>query len=509
MIKNLIPAAAVFVLIVSAYPQQQRKTNFVAISPNVSINSIVRKAANVVPSPRQLAWQKMEFTAFVHFTVNTFTDKEWGDGTEPESVFNPSAFDARQWARVCKSAGMKQIIVTAKHHDGFCLWPSKYTEHSVKNSPWRNGKGDVLKDVSEACREYGLKFGVYLSPWDRHEPTYGDSPKYNAYFRNQLTELLTNYGEVDEVWFDGACGEGPNGKRQVYDFESYYKLIRKLQPQAVIAIMGPDVRWVGTESGYGRKTEWSVLPVSQQARDKIAADSQNDIAFLPLGDMTNEDLGSRDKLAKASALVWYPAEVDVSIRPGWFYHASQDSKVKTAEKLVDIYYSSVGRNSLLLLNLPPDRRGLINEHDIKSLMGMREILDKTFNENLVANATVTAGSAEKGCAPSKIIDGKFDTYWAAKDGVSSAEIVFVLDGEKQFDRAMLQEHIPTGQRIEKFKLDAWQDGHWKQFTEGTTVGYKRLLRFPAVKTQKVRLTIQQSRTNPTLAEFGLFKSPEW
>jgi len=507
MIKKSVLVVTVFSLMFSAYAQQQKTANLVSISPDDSINDIIHKAANVVPSPRQLAWQKMEFTAFVHFTVNTFTDKEWGDGTEPESVFNPTAFDARQWAQVCKNAGMKQIIVTAKHHDGFCLWPSKFTKHSVKNSPWRNGKGDVVKEVSEACREYGLKFGVYLSPWDRHEPTYGDSPKYNAYFRNQLTELLSNYGEVDEVWFDGACGEGPNGKRQVYDFESYYKVIRTLQPQAVIAIMGPDVRWVGTESGYGRKTEWSVLPISQQARDKIAADSQNDIAFLPLGDMTDQDLGSREKLSSASALVWYPAEVDVSIRPGWFYHANQDSKVKTPEKLVDIYYSSVGRNSLLLLNLPPDRRGLINEQDIKSLMGMREILDKTFQENLAASATVTAGSIEKGGALAKIIDGKFDTNWAAQDGVSGAEIVFLLNGEKLFDRAMLQEHIPTGQRIEKFKLEAWNDGHWKKFAEGTTVGYKRLLRFPAVKTAKVRLTIEQSRSNPTLAEFGLFKSP--
>ncbi|MBN2092359.1 alpha-L-fucosidase, partial [candidate division KSB1 bacterium] len=266
--------------------------NFVRIDPGETMEQIISKAATVVPSPQQYAWQKMEFIAFVHFGMNTFMDREWGEGNYDISVFNPVELDARQWARVCKEAGMKMIIMTAKHHDGFCLWPSKYTTHTIQNTPYRNGKGDLARELSQACQEAGLKFGVYLSPWDRHEPTYGDSPAYNEFFRNQLTELLTNYGEIAEVWFDGACGEGPNGKRQVYDWQSYYQLIRKLQPNAVIAIMGPDVRWVGTESGYGRETEWSVLPGSNLNVDQIAASSQQqpvDGAFIP-GDLTAEDL---------------------------------------------------------------------------------------------------------------------------------------------------------------------------------------------------------------------------
>ncbi len=482
--------------------------NVVFISEKDTAKDIIHKAANVTPAPRQVAWQEMEFTAFIHFTVNTFTDEEWGHGDEDPQIFNPTELDARQWAQVCKQAGMKMIILTAKHHDGFCLWPSKFTEHSVKNSPWKNGQGDVVRDVADACKEFGLKFGVYLSPWDRHEPTYGDSPRYNEYFRNQLTELLTNYGRVDEVWFDGACGEGPNGKRQVYDFQSYYSLIRKLQPQAVIAIAGPDVRWVGTEAGYGRTTEWSVLPAQLRNPDKVAAESQQNVNFKPMGNSKDADLGSRDKIMDAKTLIWFPSEVDVSIRPGWFYHAAEDSLVKSPEKLVDIYFSSVGRNSLLLLNIPPDRRGLINENDVKSLQGMRKILDMTFAENLAAGAKVSASSVLKGHQPNKTIDENYDTYWQAAENESSAALEFDLGSEKVFDRLMLQEQIRAGQRIEKFSLQAQIDQQWQTVAGGTTVGYKRLLRFPAVKSAKVRLVIEESRTTPTIAEFGLFKGPQ-
>jgi len=272
----------------------------------------------VKPTPQQLAWQESELTMFLHFGINTFTDREWGDGKEDPKLFNPIELDARQWVQVAKDAGFKYMILTAKHHDGFCLWPSEYTEHSVKNSPWRAGKGDVVRELADACQEAGMKMGIYLSPWDRHEQTYGDSPVYNQYFRNQLTELLTNYGEISEVWFDGACGEGPNGRRQEYDWQSYYEVIRKLQPNAVIAICGPDIRWVGNEDGVARETEWSV----QDANPVIHKDIEGK--------------------------VWYPAECDVSIRPGWFWHKSQDDKVKSLEHLLDIYYKSVGRNRTLL-----------------------------------------------------------------------------------------------------------------------------------------------------------------
>ena len=470
---------------------------------------IVRQAANVVPSPRQLAWQRREFIAFAHFGVNTFTDREWGDGKEDPSLFDPTDFDAGQWVRVIKAAGMKLLILTAKHHDGFCLWPSKYTEHSVKHSPWRSGKGDVVKEVAQACREYGIKFGIYLSPWDRHEPSYGDSPVYNEHFRSQLRELLTNYGEISEVWFDGACGEGPNGKRQVYDWQSYYEVVRKLQPKAVIAIMGPDVRWVGTESGYGRETEWSVIPVvlSKPLATPGAPDRHPiDAAFEPK-DLTGEDLGSRQKLKNASVLLWYPAETDVSIRPGWFYHQNQDSQVKPPEKLVDIYYSSVGRNSVLLLNIPPDKRGRISDADVRSLMGMRTILEQTFRTNLVEDARVKASSEQSGRGPRLVLDENPDTYWAPDSGEESAVLEFDLPEERTFDRAMLQENILIGQRVEAFHLDTWDGEAWKEFSNGTTIGYKRLLRFPGVTSRRVRLVIESCRTSPTLSSFGLYKSP--
>jgi alpha-L-fucosidase len=482
---------------------------YVPVSSTEPESTVVRKAASVVPTSRQLAWQRQETIGFVHFGLNTFTGQEWGSGNVDPALFNPTDFDARQWVRVLKAAGLKTVIVTAKHHDGFCLWPTKYTEYSVRSAPWRSGKGDVVGDLAAACREQGVGFGVYLSPWDRHESAYGDSPRYNEHFRNQLRELLTNYGPVTEVWFDGANGEGPNGKQQVYDWSSYYALIRKLQPDAVIAISGPDVRWVGTESGYGRDTEWSVVPATLQDQDSVAAASQQapvDGAFVP-GDLTQVDLGSRARLRDAHALIWYPAETDVSIRPGWFYHAAQDGRVKSPEKLVDIYYSSVGKNSVLLLNVPPDQRGRIHDNDAKALEGMRKILDRTFSLNLAAGARITASSEEKGHHADYLVDGSDETSWIPAGNATSGWVECVFPASGTFDRAMLQEDVRFGQHVERFHLEAWQGSGWDTVARGTTIGYKRLLRFGAVTAERVRLVIDQARLSPVIARFGLFKAP--
>ncbi|HIJ52324.1 MAG TPA: family 16 glycosylhydrolase [Planctomycetes bacterium] len=455
-------------------------------------NDIIRKAASVRPSPRQLAWQELEFIAFVHFTVNTFTDKEWGDGREDPAIFNPNQLDTRQWVEVCKDAGMKMIILTAKHHDGFCLWPSKYTEHSVKNSPWRNGRGDVVRELTDACREAGLKLGLYLSPWDRHEPAYGDTAKYNKFYKNQLRELLTNYGEVAEVWFDGA--KGSNAKDMEYDWLGYYAIVRELQPNAVI-FNGLDVRWVGNESGYARQSEWSVMKRNEK----------------PFGFINNHqrDLGSVGALGDGENLIWYPAETDVSIRPGWFYHASQDKKVKSVEHLVDIYYKSVGRNSVLLLNLPPDRRGLIHENDVRRLRELRKVLDATFRHNLALRVAAKASHIHGNKpvhGPDKAVDGNKDTYWTTDDGTTAANLEFDLGKKCTFNVAELAEYIKIGQRVEEFVLEAW-DGSWKEFARGTTIGYKRLLRFDDVTAQKVRLKILASRVCPTISNFALYFAP--
>ena len=403
-------------------------------------DAVIRKAAGVTPTPRQLAWQQAEFACFIHFGVNTFTDREWGDGTEDPAIFNPTAFDARQWVQVCKDAGMRKLILTAKHHDGFCLWPSKYTEHSVRSSLWKNGQGDVVREVSDACREMGLLFGVYLSPWDRHEPTYGDSPEYNQYFLNQLRELLTQYGDVAEVWFDGACAEGPNGKLQVYDWDAYYGLIRELQPDAAISICGPDVRWCGNEAGDTRDSEWSVIPLDAGAMDK--------------------DLGSRERLMKAAgegvALKWQAAQVDVSIRPGWFYHPADDGKVKSLDHLLEIYYGSVGGNAELLLNIPPDRRGLIHENDARRLRELGRVLAATYGEDLALGAAASASAQHSDAhGAAATTDADKDTYWTTEKGITAAAIEYDLGEVKTFNRALLQEHLPTGQRVEAFALDAW------------------------------------------------------
>ncbi|MEW6508234.1 MAG: alpha-L-fucosidase [Bacteroidota bacterium] len=488
--------------------EQTNSQNIVIINPTDTPEQIIEKAANVIPSPRQYEWQKLEMTGFIHFGINTFDEVEWGTRFTDITKFNPEEIDVNQWVKVFKEAGFKMIILTAKHHDGFCLWATKYTDYNISKTPFQNGNGDIVRDLSNACREAGIKFGVYLSPWDMHEKTYG-TPEYNIYFMNQLTELLTNYGDIAEVWFDGACGEGPDGRKQIYDWNAYYELIRKLQPNAVIAVSGPDVRWVGTESGYGRQTEWSVLPGSSLDQKAIAEKSQQQVldgAFIPR-DLMDEDLGSRDKIKNSSSLIWYPAEVNVSIRPRWFYHANDDEMVKSPQKLVDIYFNSVGLNGVLLLNIPPDKRGLIHNNDIEALKGMRYILDETFNENLAANSKARATNELTGFEAKNILDGNPETYWTTTSNNSTFSIEIQMSRGKTFNCAMIQENILKGQRIEKFRLEYWDGQLWRTFARATTVGYKRLLRFPEINTDRIKIVIEQSRTNPTISSFGLYLTP--
>lgn len=474
---------------------------YTTISPNESANQIINKAANLVPAQRQLNWQQMELTAFLHFGINTFTNKEWGDGTEDPKLFNPTNLNTDQWVKTCKDAGFKLVILTAKHHDGFCLWPSKYTEHSVKNSLWKNGKGDVMKELAASCKKFGMHLGVYLSPWDRNSKLYG-TEAYNDYFINQLTELLTQYGKIDEVWFDGANGEGPNGKKQEYDFGRWYKLIRQLQPQAVIAVMGPDVRWVGTETGRGRETEWSVVPADAQSQENIAAGSQSNVIYKPSGDMMGDVLGSREQIIKAKALVWYPAETDVSIRPGWFYHDKENNNVKTAKQLNDVYFSSVGRNGVLLLNIPPNKNGLIQTEDSLHLMQWAAMRYNTFNKNIAKSATIQLSSGKH---PKALTDGNYHTFWTSSSSKDTmATITFSFATNQKFNVLCLQENIKVGQRIEKFNASYWNGKNWEPFASGTTVGYKRLLTFPEINTRKVQLNILSSRLNPTLSEVGFY-----
>lgn len=451
-----------------------------------------------IPTPQQLQWHEMELNAFVHFTTNTFTDKEWGYGDESPAVFNPSALDADQWARTLKGAGFKMMILTCKHHDGFCLWPSAYTEHSVKHSPYKDGKGDVVQEARDAANKYGLKFGVYLSPWDRNRADYGD-PSYITYYRQQLHELFTRYGLVFEMWFDGANGGDGyyGGKREMrkidrrtyYDWPTTLDQVRKLEPGVIFfSDAGPGVRWVGNEEGIAGETNWNTITT-----DTLHAGKSGIEKLLRSGHPEGKS--------------WVPAEVDVSIRPGWFYHAKEDQKVKTPEQLFNLYLTSVGRGSTLLLNVPPDQRGLFHENDVKALEGFKILLDKAFGVNLAANASIKANhyrGQSADYAPAKAIDGNKDTYWTTDDDQRTGTLELKLKRKQQVKYVVLQEYIKLGQRVKSFVVEAKVGDDWKVVAEGTTIGYKRILPLNNIETDRVRITIRDARACPLISQVGLY-----
>ena len=454
---------------------------------------------SVVPSQKQLSYQSMEVVGFVHFNMNTFTDKEWGYGDESPTLFDPKKLDCEQWVKAAKEGGFKELILTAKHHDGFCLWPSAYTEHSIKNSPYKNGKGDIVKEFTEACAKYGIKAGLYLSPWDRNHAGYGTTA-YLTYYKNQLRELLTNYGKISEVWFDGANGgDGYYGgakETRTIDKKSYYpwkdirEIVYQLQPEAsIFSDAGPDIHWIGNERGIAGETCWSMLD-----RTKVA-----------VGDADSDYLNTGDYYGSS----WVVGQCDVSIRRGWFFHTTDDESVKTPSQLVDLYYRSVGRNAVFLLNLPPNRDGLFAEKDVASLKKFKEILDKTFLENRVTNAKVTASSQfskEAKFSPDHLTDNDTNSYWAAAAGKRQASLEMSIDSTKKFDRILLQEPVRFGQRIASFDIQLLRPGRWQTIASGTSIGFKRLLRITPIAGSKIRINIWDANNTPALSNFGIYKA---
>lgn len=451
-----------------------------------------------VPEPKQVEWQQMETYAFIHFGLNTFNDREWGYGDTDPKTFNPTNLDCEQWAQTLVKAGMKGVILTAKHHDGFCLWPFEGTDYSVKNSPWKNGQGNVVKELSEACKKYGLKFAVYLSPWDRHQANYG-TPEYLPYFYAQLHDLLTNYGPVFEVWFDGANGgDGWYGgakdirtidRKNYYNYPRIYEMLDSIQPQAIIfSDGGPGCRWVGNEKGFAGATNWS---------------------FLRKGEVhPGYDKSYELQYGHPDGNQWVPAECDVSIRPGWFYHPEEDDRVKSPDQLVDLYYRSVGHNATLLLNFPVDRRGLIHPVDSANAVRFHEMIQQQLKTNLVAGMTPKVSNERGGdFVASALTDDNFDTYWATEDGVTTADIEFSFDTPTRMNRMMLQEYIPLGQRVKAFVVEYLDKDTWlpvKLNEETTTIGYKRLLRFETVETNGIRIRITDARGPLCLSNVGVY-----
>ena len=436
---------------------------------------VLSQKTSPVPSPQQLKWHDMEFYLFTHFGPNTFTDKEWGHGDEPENIFNPTQLDCEQWCRIAKAAGAKGIIITAKHHDGFCLWPSKFSAHTVRESAWRNGKGDVLKELSQACKKYGLQFGVYLSPWDRNHPKYG-TPEYNDVFVNMMKEIFTNYGPIWEFWWDGANGEGPNGKKQVYDWKKFERTIRTLSPNTVVfSDIGPNIRWVGNENGIAAKTNWNTLDTAGFTRG----------AGAPPNDTLN--------MGNINGKSWIPAECDVSIRPGWFYHKEEDDKVKTPEQLFDLYLKSVGRGANLLLNVPPDRRGLINENDSAALIGFKKLRDKYFSKNLASSARAYFTAHNGTRAAPKLNDGNKNTFETIYlPDLNSVGLEF--NKPQKINCVVLQEYLGNGQHCKKFSLSLMNKKHeLLRKIQGTTIGNKRIITFPSTDAFIIALAINEQK----------------
>jgi alpha-L-fucosidase len=451
-----------------------------------------------VPSDAQLRWHEMETNAFIHFTINTFTDKEWGFGDESPALFNPTSANVEQWITTLADAGFKGVILTTKHHDGFCLWPSKYTKHSIANSPYKNGSGDLVKEVADACRRYGLKFGIYMSPWDRNRSDYGDST-YVEYYRNQLKELFSSYGPVFEMWFDGANGGdgyygGANEKRRIngatyYDWPTTLSLARDMEPEVIFfSDAGPGVRWVGNEQGIAGETNWNTITANT-----LYAGKSNIEKLLGTG--------------HENGAAWIPAEVDVSIRPGWFYHAKEDTLVKSAEKLFEIYLTSVGRGSTLLLNVPPDKRGLIHEQDVKVLKEWTALRDREFKTNLALEATASSpehrGSDET-YAPAGVNDQNRDTYWATNDNIRSGSINITFKEQKRVKYIVLQEFIRLGQRVKSFNVEIQDGSNWTKVAEGTTIGYKRIVKVDPVQTDKIRVNILDSKACPLISNIEIY-----
>ncbi len=455
--------------------------------------------SKVIPTSNQIAYQRQEIIGFVHFGMNTFTDKEWGFGDENPRIFNPSKLDAEQWAKAAKEGGLKELILVAKHHDGFCLWPSKYTEHSIKNSPYKNGKGDIVKEFVDACRKHGLKVGLYLSPWDRNHKDYG-KPEYIEYYRNQLTELLTNYGEITEIWFDGANGGdgyygGTRETRKIdrstyYDWPTTIALAKKLQPNILIfSDAGPDIHWIGNENGFAGETFWSTID------DSKLVIGNSDMNYLNTGDLNGNK--------------WIVGQCDVSIRPGWFYHEKEDSLVKTPQQLFDIYLKSVGRNSILLINIPPNKNGLFNTIDIENLKGLNVIIQKTFETNLATGKPVIASNTKsnsKNYAPENLLDNNTSTVWTTENNYLSAEIIIKIGSSTKIDIIELKEAIEYGQRISKFQVLARVDGIWTPITSGTTVGLRRILKFETVNADEIKIEILDAFNSPVLSGVGVYNS---
>jgi alpha-L-fucosidase len=422
------------------------------------------------PSSRQLNWQKLSYYAFTHFGPNTFTDLEWGHGTETEDIFNPSNLDCEQWVRTFKQAGIQGVIITAKHHDGFCLWPSKYSKHTVRESKWKNGQGDVLRELSNACKKYGLKFGVYLSPWDRNHPDYG-TEKYNQVFVNMLTEVLTSYGPIFEVWFDGANGEGPNGKKQVYDFELFNSTVRKLQPNAVIfSDVGPDIRWVGNERGFAGETNWATINNQGWFAGKGGIEKQ-----------LNE--------GHENGYAYQPTEIDVSIRPGWFFHEKENDKVKTADELMDIYLKSVGRNGNLLLNIPPDMRGKIHPNDSLALLNFKAKRDSFFGKKLKVIPENIWVNGKKNKQASKLIDGNNSTFLKSEALENTLTVELSLPKKTENKGILLREYLADGQTINSFEIEGFDGQNWLPITKGTTIGNRRILKYNSLNISKLRIKL--------------------
>ena len=503
MIQRFIHITIILLILSGCKFSSEADNQILKVPENATPDEIRKLASEITPSLRQLKWHENNLSAIIYLGLNTYLNQEIGGGDEDLSIFNPTDWRAEYWVNILKNAGIKRVLITAKHYDGFCLWPTQTTDYHIGNSPFAQGGGDIIRDLADACHRANIDFGIYLSVWDRHEPSFG-TDTFNEVLSNQIEELMTDYGEISEVWLDGTIMENPNQETQIFAWDNYFKIIREKQPEAVISVKGPDVRWIGTENGLGRETEWSVVPIQSTSAPSLI--EENDL-LIPLElDPMGVDINSQDELLAATHLTWYPATVNLNLRLHRYYHSEQDEFVKSSQELLDMYFKSIGRNAGLAINVSAGQNGLLPKKDEETLRTFGNTLNQVFDNNRMRIATIEPSSSENVIKANIFTDQSMQTYWAPRPEDDAPTLTISYNNPITFNIIDISEPISQGQRIEEFIIESWAEDEWIKIAQGTTIGNRRIINVKTTSTEHIRIIVTKSRNTPRISELGIYKN---